>query len=158
MRLRLRFCVALQPCLYGGNASGGVINVISEHFNPNFSDEINVHGQFAIVAMVINVSGILAFHYLYQTTLSFELIMLVNAAMTLISMASKVIDQTAGDKGTLENSGIDTNSFSVTGLYSQDWGFAALGYSRWKTSYGLPPSLQVLVKKSKHISERIMIV
>jgi len=47
-------------------------------------------------------------------------------------------DQTAGDKGTLENSGIDTNSFSVTGLYSQDWGFAALGYSRWKTSYGLP--------------------
>ena len=124
--------------LYGGNASGGVINVISEHFNPNFSDEINVNGQFAYsgngnqrlgnigLSLPLSDNFVIRTDYAGQRSDDFDI------------DGFQGIDQTAGDKGTLENSGIDTNSFSVTGLYSQDWGFAALGYSRWKTSYGLP--------------------
>ena len=124
--------------LYGGNASGGVINVISEHFNPNFSDQINVNGQFAYsgngnqrlgnlgLSLPLSDNFVIRTDYAGQRSDDFDI------------DGFQGIDQTASDKGTLENSGIDTNSFSVTGLYSQDWGFAALGYSRWKTSYGLP--------------------
>ena len=124
--------------LYGGNASGGVINVISEHFNPNFSDQINVNGQFAYsgngnqrlgnlgLSLPLSDNFVIRTDYAGQRSDDFDI------------DGFQGIDQTASDKGTLENSGIDTNSFSVTGLYSQAWGFAALGYSRWKTSYGLP--------------------
>jgi iron complex outermembrane receptor protein len=124
--------------LYGGNASGGVINVISEHFNPNFSDQINVNGQFAYngngnqrlgdigLSLPLSDNFVIRTDYAGQRSDDFDI------------DGFQGIDQTAGDKGTLENSGIDTDSFSLTGLYSQDWGFAALGYSRWKTSYGLP--------------------
>jgi len=124
--------------LYGGNASGGAINVINEHFNPNFSNEINVNGQFAYsgngnqrlgnlgLSLPLSDNFVIRSDYAGQRSDDFDIDGFQGA------------DQTTGDKGTLENSGIDTNSFSVTGLYSQDWGFAALGYSRWKTSYGLP--------------------
>jgi iron complex outermembrane receptor protein len=124
--------------LYGGNASGGVINVISEHFNPNFSDKTNIHGQFSYsgngnqrlgnigLSLPLSDNFVIRSDYAGQRSDDFDIDGFQGA------------DQTTGDKGTLENSGSDTNSFSVTGLYSQDWGFAALGYSRWKTSYGIP--------------------
>ena len=124
--------------LYGGNASGGVINVISEHFNPNFSDQINVNGQFAYNGNGNQRLGDIGF----SLPLSDNFVIRTDYAGQRIDDFDidgfQGIDQTTGDKGTLENSGIDTDSFSLTGLYSQDWGFAALGYSRWKTSYGLP--------------------
>ena len=124
--------------LYGGNASGGVINVISDHFNPNFSDDINVHGQFAYsgngnqrlgdigISLPLSENFVIRSDYASQSNNDFDI------------DGFQGIDQTTGDKGSLENSGLDTDSFSLTGLYSQDWGFAALGYSRWKTSYGIP--------------------
>ncbi|MBT3504905.1 MAG: TonB-dependent receptor [Piscirickettsiaceae bacterium] len=124
--------------LYGGNASGGVINVISEHFNPNFSDETNVHGQFSYsgngnqrlgnigLSLPLSDNFVIRSDYAGQRSDDFDI------------DGFQGEDQTTGDKGTLENSGNDINSFSLTGLYSQDWGFAALGYSRWKTSYGIP--------------------
>ena len=124
--------------LYGGNASGGVINVISEHFNPNFSDETNVHGQYSYsgngnqrlgnIGLLLPLSDnfVIRSDYADQRSDDFDI------------DGFQGEDQTTGDKGTFKNSGIDTDSFSLTGLYSQDWGFAALGYSRWKTSYGLP--------------------
>lgn len=124
--------------LYGGNASGGVINVISDHFNPNFNDDINVRGQFGYsgngnqrlghlgLSLPLSDNFIIRSDYAGQRSDDFDI------------DGFQDQDQTTGDKGTLENSGLDINSFSVTGLYSQDWGFAALGYSRWKTSYGLP--------------------
>ena len=124
--------------LYGGNASGGVINVISEHFNPNFSDQINVNGQFAYngngnqrlgdigLSLPLSDNFVIRTDYAGQRSDDFDI------------DGFQGIDQTTGNKGTLENSGIDTDSFSLTSLYSQDWGFAALGYSRWKTSYGIP--------------------
>ena len=124
--------------LYGGNASGGVINVISEHFNPNFSDETNVHGQYSYsgngnqrlgnigLSLPLSDNFVIRSDYADQRSDDFDI------------DGFQGEDQTTGDKGTFKNSGIDTDSFSLTGLYSQDWGFAALGYSRWKTSYGLP--------------------
>ena len=124
--------------LYGGNASGGVINVISEHFNPNFSDDINVNGQFAYsgngnqrrgdigLSLPLSDNFVIRTDYAAQRSDDFDI------------DGFQGSDQTTGDKGTLENSGIDADSFSLTGLYSRDWGFAALGYSRWKTSYGIP--------------------
>ncbi len=123
--------------LYGGNASGGVINVISDHFNPDFGEKTNVHGQFGYsgngnqrigdigISLPLSDNFVIRSDYAGQRSDDFDIDGYQNE------------DQT-GDKGTLENSGVDSDSFSLTGLYSQDWGFAGLGYSRWKTNYGIP--------------------
>jgi iron complex outermembrane receptor protein len=48
------------------------------------------------------------------------------------------LGQTVGKNNNLQNSSVNNDAFSLTGLYKEDWGFAALGYSRWKSSYGIP--------------------
>lgn len=124
--------------LYGGNASGGVINVISEHFNPNFSDQTNINGQFTYsgngnqrlgdigIAIPLSENFVIRSDYAGQRSDDFDI------------DGFQQVGQTAGNKGTLQNSGVDSDNFSLTGLYTQDWGFAALGYNRWKSSYGIP--------------------
>jgi iron complex outermembrane receptor protein len=124
--------------LYGGNASGGVINVISDNFNPDFIDKTNINGQFTYsgngnqrlgdigIAIPLSEHFVIRTDYARQRSDDFDIDGFQQAG------------QTVGNKGTLQNSGVNNDSFSLTGLYSQDWGFAALGYSRWKSSYGIP--------------------
>ncbi len=124
--------------LYGGNASGGVINVISEHFNPHFNDKTSVNGQFSFsgngnqrlgnmnVAIPLSKNLVIRSDYAGQRSDDFDI------------DGFQQVGQTTGDKGTLQNSGVNSDSFALTGLYTQDWGFAALGYSRWRSSYGIP--------------------
>ncbi len=138
--------------LYGGNASGGVINVISEHFNPDFSDKTNINGQFTYsgngnqrlgdigIAIPLSEHFVIRTDYAGQRSDDFDIDGFQQAG------------QTVGNKGTLQNSGVDNDSFSLTGLYTQDWGFAALGYSRWKSSYGIP---EVFLGVGEEEQERI---
>lgn len=139
--------------LYGGNASGGVINVISEHFNPNFSDQTNINGQFTYsgngnqrlgdigIAIPLSENFVIRSDYAGQRSDDFDI------------DGFQQVGQTAGNKGTLQNSGVDSDNFSLTGLYTQDWGFAALGYNRWKSSYGIP---EVFLGAGEEEQERIV--
>jgi iron complex outermembrane receptor protein len=138
--------------LYGGNASGGVINVISEHFNPDFSDKTNINGQFTYsgngnqrlgdigIAIPLSDHFVIRTDYAGQRSDDFDI------------DGFQQTGQTVGNKGTLQNSAVDNDSFSLTGLYTQDWGFAALGYSRWKSSYGIP---EVFLGVGEEEQERI---
>lgn len=124
--------------LYGGNAAGGVINVINDDLSPEFSDKTEVDGQFTYgengnhrlgnIGIAIPVSDNFVLRSSYSGQRSDDLDI----------DGFQGIEQTAGDKGTLQNSAVDSDSFSLSGVFTQDWGFAALGYSRWASEYGLP--------------------
>ena len=138
--------------LYGGNAAGGVINVINEHFNPNFSDKTSITGQYTYsgngnqrlgdvgIAIPLSESFVIRSNYAGQRSDDFDI------------DGFQQNDQTVGDKGTLQNSNVRSDAFSLTGLYTRDWGFAALGYSRWKTGYGIP---EVFLGDGEEEQERI---
>ena len=124
--------------LYGGNAAGGVINVINDDLSPLSSDKTEVNGAFTYgengnqrlgnvgIAVPLSDNFVLRGSYSSQE----------NDDLDIDGFQES--GQTAGDKGTLQNSEVDTETFSVSGVYSQDWGFVGLGYSRWESEYGLP--------------------
>jgi len=124
--------------LYGSGAAGGVINVKSNRFNPEFGDAPRVNGEMGYGFNGDERSGRLGLEL--PVTDSFVL----RTDYSLRRSHDFDIDgfqqrgQTVGDKDTLQNSATDTDSFSVTGLFKGDWGHAGLGYSRWRTNYGIP--------------------
>lgn len=138
--------------LYGGNAAGGVINVINEDFSPDFSDDIEVGGQLTYgengdqrlgninVAIPLSDDFVIRSRYGIQRSNDFDI------------DGYQQTGQTQGKKDKLQNSDVDSDSFSLTGLYNQDWGFAALGYSRWETEYGIP---EVFLGEGEEEQERI---
>jgi len=124
--------------LYGGNAAGGVVNVINDDFSPDFNDKTEVEGQLTYgengnqrignisVATPLSESFVLRGNYSADHSDDIDI------------DGFQGVDQTEGKKGTLQNSAVDTDSFSLSGVYTQDWGFVGLGYSRWESEYGLP--------------------
>ncbi|MCX4190205.1 TonB-dependent receptor [Methylophaga sp. OBS3] len=124
--------------LYGGNAAGGVVNVKSDRFNPEFGDAPRVKGQMGYgyngndrqgnigLELPVTDNFVLRTDYGLRRNHDFDI------------DGYQSIGQTEGDKDTLQNSNTSTDSFSLTGLYKNDWGFVGLGYSRWRTDYGIP--------------------
>jgi iron complex outermembrane receptor protein len=127
--------------LYGGNAAGGVINVKNRHFNPNFSNKTEVNGLLSYgengnqrvgslgLSLPLSDNFVIRADYSLQRSNDFDI------------DGFQQVGQTEGKKNTLQNSGVDSDSISITGLYDADWGFAALGYSHWQSDYGLPTVL-----------------
>ena len=138
--------------LYGSGASGGVINVKSDRFNPDFDDVLRVRGETAYgfngderlanISVDVPVSDNFAVRTDYGLRRSHDFDI----------DGYQQFGQNEGDKGTLQNSDAQTDSFSMTGLYRDDWGHAGLGYSRWRTDYGIP---EVFLGEGEEEKERI---
>lgn len=138
--------------LYGSGATGGVINVKSDRFNPEFGDTARVHGGTAYgfngderignvgLELPVTDNFVLRTDYGLRRTHDFDI------------DGFQEQGQSVGDKDTLQNSDAYTDSFSVTGLYKDDWGHAGLGYSRWRTDYGIP---EVFLGEGEEEQERI---
>lgn len=138
--------------LYGGNAVGGVINIVDNNFNPDFSDKTDINGQLGYgengnqrlgnmsISVPLSENFVLRSDYSLQRSNDFDI------------DGFQQLGQTAGDNNTLQNSSVNNDAFSLTGLYKEDWGFAALGYSRWKSSYGIP---EVFLGVGEEEQERI---
>lgn len=124
--------------LYGSGAAGGVINVKSDRFNPEFGDAPRVNGEMGYgfngderrgrlgLELPVTDSFVLRTDYSLRRSHDFDI------------DGFQQRGQMVGDKDTLQNSATDTDAFSVTGLFKGDWGHAGLGYSRWRTNYGIP--------------------
>lgn len=124
--------------LYGSGAAGGVINVKSDRFNPAFGDTPRIDGELGYgfngderrgrlgLELPVTDSFVLRTDYGLRRSHDFDI------------DGYQQRGQTVGDKDTLQNSATDTDAFSVTGLFKGDWGHAGLGYSRWRTNYGIP--------------------
>ncbi len=138
--------------LYGSGAAGGVINVKSGRFSPEFGDSPRVTGQLGYgyngderqgnIGLELPVSDnfVLRTDYGLRRSHDFNI------------DGYQQIGQTEGDKDTLQNSDAVSDSFSVTGLFKGDWGHAGLGYSRWRTDYGIP---EVFLAEGEEEQERI---
>ena len=124
--------------LYGSGAAGGVVNVVTRRFAPEFGDDLRVDGRFSygfngndkqgrlgIEAPVSN-DFVLRADYNIRRTDDFDI------------DGFQQVGQTAGREDVLQNSSIDTDTASVTGLVRGDWGFLGLGVSYWDTDYGIP--------------------
>lgn len=124
--------------LYGSGAAGGVINVKSERFNPEFGDSPRVNGETSYgyngnerrarlgLELPVTDNFVLRTDYGLRRSHDYDI------------DGYQQRGQQRGDKDTLQNSATDTDSFSLTGLFKGDWGHAGLGYSRWRTAYGIP--------------------
>lgn len=124
--------------LYGSGAAGGVINVRSNRFNPEFGDSTRVDGQMSYGVNGHDRQGRLGLelpvndHFVLRTDYG------VRRSSDFDIEGYQQSGQRIGRKDKLQNSDVENNAFSITGLFKGDWGFAGLGYSTWKTQYEIP--------------------
>jgi iron complex outermembrane recepter protein len=124
--------------MFGSGAAGGVVNVRSQRFLPNFaaSPFLEVDASYSGNGddRQLDLSG--------EVQLSETLALRASGGVRRTSDFSingfQEIDQTAGFRGRLQNSEMETNNASLTGIVSDAWGFAALSLSYWDTDYGKP--------------------
>lgn len=138
--------------LYGSAAAGGVINVRSNRFNPEFGDSPRVDGQMSYgwnghdrqgrlgLELPMGDSFVLRTDYGVRRSSDFDI------------DGYQEKGQRVGRKDKLQNSEVENDVFSITGLFKGDWGFAGLGYSTWKTQYGIP---EVFLGEGEEEQERI---
>lgn len=124
--------------LYGSGAVGGVVNVRSFRFLPDFAPS-----SFARVEGSYSGNGDdrqlgLAFEHALDEHFG------VRASLGLRRSNDFSIDgfqeegQDEGFRGRLQNSSLSSDTASLTGVFRQDWGYLGLGASRWRTNYGVP--------------------
>jgi iron complex outermembrane receptor protein len=113
---------------YGGNAVGGVVNVIDETIptrRPEKGWEARALGSYSTVD-----EG-------YQGGLG------LTAAAGDFVFNGEFAQRESGDYetplGLTPNSFVDSRSYALGGALVKDWGFAGLGWKRFETAYGLPP-------------------
>ncbi|MCH8489365.1 MAG: TonB-dependent receptor, partial [Oceanicaulis sp.] len=124
--------------MFGSGAAGGVINVRSQRFLPSFaaSPFLEMDASYSGNGddRQIDVAG--------EVQLSEVFALRASAGARRTNDFSingfQEEDQTEGFEGRLQNSSIETNSASLTGMLADSWGFAALSLSYWDTDYGIP--------------------
>lgn len=138
--------------LYGSGAAGGVINVKSDRFNPEFGEKPRINGQASYglnghdrqgrlgYELPVSESFVLRTDYGFRRSSDFDI------------DGFQATDQTIGNKDKLQNSDVENDTFTVTGLFKGDWGFAGLGYSFYETDYGIP---EVFLSQGEEEQERI---
>ena len=127
--------------IYGSGAAGGVVNIVTGRFDPAigdtvsgrlygaYTDNANERQGYAGVAVPLHES--------------FEL----RADYSLREADDADIDGFQGRErvegahlveDTLVNSDVSDESWSLTGMWSERWGYVGVGYDRWEMDYGVP--------------------
>jgi iron complex outermembrane recepter protein len=124
--------------LFGSGAAGGVVNVRTNRFNPVSGDGLGVRGALSYGENGSDRQGRLGI----ESPISDQFVLRADASLRRTSDFSisgfQQVDQTEGNKDRLRNSDIESDSYSVTGLFRDDWGYLGLGVSTWDTDYGIP--------------------
>ncbi len=112
---------------YGGNAIGGVINVVRNQISTSMPDHF--HGTLSLQGESVNTGGTSA----------------LQAGLPLGSFARKFdgnIRSTQNiqtPEGKLENSGLLSTNNAVGLSYVRPWGYAGGAFSMYRNEYGIPP-------------------
>ncbi len=115
--------------LYGSGAAGGVVNVVSRRFAPEFADALRVDGRFSYGFNGNDKQGRLALDAPLGTDFVLRADYNIRRTDDFDINGFQQVGQTAGNEDTLRISSIDTDSASLTGLVRGDWGFFGLGVS-----------------------------
>lgn len=114
---------------YGGNAIGGVVNVIDETIPTRIPERgWSARGLASYSSADKGVQGGLGL----AAALGDGVI--VNG-----DWAHREADDYETPLGRTPNSFVDTRSYALGASLVKDWGFAGLGWKRFETAYGLPP-------------------
>ncbi|MFU8817105.1 MAG: TonB-dependent receptor plug domain-containing protein, partial [Pseudomonadales bacterium] len=124
--------------LYGSGAAGGLVNVRTDRFDPNFGDSARVRGGLSYAENGSDRQGRLAVELPATDELVFRADGSLRRSSDFDIDGFQQVDQTGGRRNKLVNSSVDTDAFSVTGLFRGDWGHLGLGLSTWETDYGIP--------------------
>lgn len=124
--------------LYGSGAAGGVVNVRSARFLPDFAPS-----SFARVDASYSPNGDdrqvdLQFEHALDEAFGLRGALGVRRSNDFSINGFQEDDQTEGRRGRLQNSSLSSDTASLTGMFRQDWGHIGLGASRWRTDYGIP--------------------
>ncbi|MCC5871579.1 MAG: TonB-dependent receptor [Gammaproteobacteria bacterium] len=123
---------------YGSGAAGGVVNVRTRRFNPEFAQVPGVRGEVSYGANGKDRQGYVAL----DLPVTDDVVIRADASRRRSNDFDidgfQQSGQTEGRRGKLVNSSISTDAYSLTGLLRRDWGFVGAGVSRWETDYGIP--------------------
>ncbi|KAA5803366.1 TonB-dependent receptor [Alkalicaulis satelles] len=124
--------------MFGSGAAGGVINVRSKRFLPTLAPSpfLEVDASYSPNGddRQIDLSGEVQLSETFALRASGGL----RRANDFSINGFQEDGQTEGFEGRLQNSSIESSQASLTGIMSDDWGFAALSLSYWDTDYGIP--------------------
>lgn len=124
--------------LFGSGAAGGVVNVRTDRFNPVVGDAFGVRGAFSYGENGSDRQGRLG----VEAPLSDRFVLRADGSMRRTNDFSidgfQQLEQTEGNRNRLRNSDVETDSYSVTGLFRGERGYLGLSYSAWDTDYGIP--------------------
>jgi iron complex outermembrane recepter protein len=124
--------------LYGSGAAGGVVNVRTGRFNPASGDAPRIDGALRYGENGSDRQGHVGLELPAGGSFVFRADGSLRRTDDFSINGFQQIDQTEGRRNRLVNSSIDTDAFSVTGLYRGDRGYVGLGLSTWDTEYGIP--------------------
>ncbi|TVQ47115.1 MAG: TonB-dependent receptor [Gammaproteobacteria bacterium] len=124
--------------LYGSGAAGGVVNVRSSRFLPDFAPS-----SFARLDASYSPNGDdrqvdLQFEHALDEAFGLRGALGLRRSNDFSIKGFQEEDQTEGRRGRLQNSNLSSDTASLTGMFRQDWGHIGLGASRWRTDYGIP--------------------
>lgn len=124
--------------LYGSGAAGGVINVRTGRFSPQFGDGLVTRGAFSYGENGDDRRARLAL----EAPLSEQFVLRADGSLRRSNDFSidgfQGADQVQSNRDRLRNSSIETDSYSATGLFRGERGHIGLGLSHWETDYGVP--------------------
>jgi len=123
--------------LFGSGAAGGVVNVRTHRFDPDFGNRFGARGAVSYGENGNDRKGRLG----VEAPVSEQFVLRADASIRRSDDFSidgfQQLDQDSGNKGRLRNSSVETDSYAATGLFRGHRGYIGLGFSSWETDYGI---------------------
>ncbi|MBO6535083.1 MAG: TonB-dependent receptor [Balneolaceae bacterium] len=113
--------------VYGANAVGGIINVVSNKISSNVPQRVN--GTFSITGETVSTAG----------ASSLSLSVPVNNVVLNANLNGRTSLDTNTPGGKIENTYTNTYSSSLGISYIKNWGYLGGSLSYYDSNYGIPP-------------------
>jgi iron complex outermembrane receptor protein len=124
--------------LYGSGAAGGVVNVRSFRFVPDFAPSSFLAADASWSGNGNDRNASLAGEHLLTENFGVRASLGWQRSGDFSIDGFQEEDQDEGFRGRLQNSSINLDTASLTAMYREQWGFVGFGASRWRTDYGIP--------------------
>ncbi|EMR13444.1 Zinc-regulated outer membrane receptor [Methylophaga lonarensis MPL] len=127
--------------LYGSGAAGGVVNVRSNRFSPEFGESARVEGDLSYGFNGHDRQGRLGLELPATSNLVFRADLSGRKSSDFDIKGYQERGQRDGRRNKLNNSEIENNSHAFSSVFTDTWGFVGLGYSYYDSKYEIPDIL-----------------
>ena len=124
--------------LYGSGAAGGVVNTVTNRFNPEISAGPTFSGFGSFGANGDDWQGAASTEIPIGTNFALRGGWSIRRTDDFDIDGFQEIDSDEGRKGKLVNSSVDNDTWNVEGIWSGARGYLGAGFSRWESDYGIP--------------------